>query len=306
MLIRAIRAFIIVIVLLDVAWLAFKYNASFRVLALVVTGHSRWYSLAEASRCYEQYRRCHETARQLAREVRFGEKDPVGFELWHTPKGKFWMPPGDPTVLPDLLAEQEARVYGTGDHGIRSGDVVLDCGAHVGVYTRQALLDGARLVIAVEPAPENLECLRRNLAAEIAARRVIVCAKGVWDREDSMTLKVKSGNSARDSFFAIWEGSRPGPKVPLTAIDNLVSELKLERVDFIKMDIEGAEVRAVKGAASTLSRYKPRLAIASYHCPNDPNDIPVQIRKAWSGYRMARGPCTEQAGQLYPEVLYFR
>ena len=69
-----------------------------------------------------------------------------------------------------LLSEQEQRIYGApGDRGVHPGDVVFDCGAHVGTYTRESLKAGARLVVAIEPAPDNLEYLRRNLAKEIAA-----------------------------------------------------------------------------------------------------------------------------------------
>ena len=77
------------------------------------------------------------------------------------------------------LAEQKRNIYGT---GIRRGDIVLDAGANVGVFTRKALWAGASKVIAIEPAPENLECLRRNFAAEIADGRVVVYPKGVWDK----------------------------------------------------------------------------------------------------------------------------
>ena len=49
--------------------------------------------------------------------------------------------------------------------------MVLDGGAHVGVYVREALDRGARLVVAIEPAPANVECLRRNFPEEIADGR---------------------------------------------------------------------------------------------------------------------------------------
>jgi hypothetical protein len=44
------------------------------------------------------------------------------------------------------------------------------------------------LVVAIEPSPANLECLRRNMSREIASGRVIVYPKGVWDREDVLAL----------------------------------------------------------------------------------------------------------------------
>jgi hypothetical protein len=63
--------------------------------------------------------------------------------------------------------------------------------------------------------------------------------------------------------------------VKAVKIDTLVEQLGLERVDFIKMDIEGAEVDALLGAKETISQFKPKLAICTYHRPTDP----IEIRK---------------------------
>ena len=161
-------------------------------------------------------------------------------------------------------------------------------------------------VIAIEPAPENLECLRRNYASEIASGRVIVVPKGVWDKDDFLTLRVDPKNSAADTFVLHREGTVGIEKVPLTTIDELVSELNLPRVDYVKLDIEGAEPRALAGAKQTLAKYKPRISIASYHNPDDPKVIPELIRAARSDYQMQCGPCSEANHGLRPDVLYFR
>src|SRR5262245_431917 len=63
------------------------------------------------------------------------EKDPAGYHLWETPRGRFWIPQGSDYVLPFNLAEQERKIYGVGEQDVRAGDIVLDCGANVGVYT---------------------------------------------------------------------------------------------------------------------------------------------------------------------------
>ena len=55
----------------------------------------------------------------------------------------------------------------------------------------------------------------------------------------------------------------------LISIDEYVREKNLPRVDFIKMDIEGSELSALKGAALSIARWKPRLAISAYHRPED-------------------------------------
>lgn len=91
--------------------------------------------------------------------------------------------------------------------------MVLDCGAHIGLYAKDALESGAKLVVAIEPAPKNLECLRRNLSREIADGRVIVSPKGVWDKEDVLVLNEDPENSAADSFIMKAEGNAPEEKV---------------------------------------------------------------------------------------------
>jgi FkbM family methyltransferase len=175
----------------------------------------------------------------------------------------------------------------------------------VGLYTREALAAGARLVVAIEPAPENLACLRRNLASELAAGRLVLCPKGVWDRNDSLVLERAPGNSGHDRVLVGPTPGRNAPVVPLTTIDKLVRDLRLDRVDFIKMDIEGAEQRALAGARDTLARYRPRLAIAGYHRPDDPERLPALVLQASPAYRIQCGLCTEENSRIRPEVLFF-
>jgi FkbM family methyltransferase len=280
--------------------------APVRLAGLVLIGHSPQCTFARAVDSAAHKQRLNETKDRIFAASRLLETDSTGMRHWQTPRGSFWIPPGQDWGLPFNLSEQENRLYGTGDQAVRSGDVVLDCGANVGVYAREALAEGAKLVIAIEPAPENLECLRRNLAAEVAAGRVIIYEKGVWDKDDFLIMRVSPDNPAADSFVITQKGSHEGLRLPLTTIDKLVEELKLERVDYIKMDIEGAEQRAITGAAQTLRRFHPRLALSAYHEPEDPAKIPVLVRQAWEGYRMECGPCSYYAGVVRPDVLYFR
>lgn len=276
-----------------------------RLAALVFLGRSPDCPLKRAVKCEDHVRRLKEVKDQILAASRLIETDPTGFVHWETPKGRFWIPAGSDYVLPFNLSEQENNIYGTGEQAVQAGDIVLDCGANVGVYAREALEAGAKLVVAIEPAPESLECLRRNFAREIAEGRLIVYPKGVWDTDDFLVLNVDPRNPAADSFVIQPEGSQAGETLPLTTIDKLVRELKLERVDYIKMDIEGAEQRALMGARQTLAKFRPRLALSAYHRPDDPERIPELVRQAWPGYRMECGPCVYAHGFIRPEVLYF-
>ena len=113
-------------------------------------------------------------------------------------------------------------------------------------------------------------------------------------------------NQAADSFVIHREGAKATVKLPLTTIDKLVSELGLPRVDFIKMDIEGAEVRAVEGARETISRHRPRLSLSVYHQDDHPVAVPRAVQAAWPEVKIDCGHCAEAAGRVRAEVLYFR
>jgi FkbM family methyltransferase len=300
---RGVLIAIAIVVVL--AGAAVRWYAPARLFAIYVSGRSPHCPLSNALQCAENVQdqtRVKDRILAASREI---ERD-AGYIHWDTPRGRYWMPAGSDFVLPFNLAEQQRQIYGKGERAVRSGDVVLDCGANVGAFVREALNAGASAVVAVEPAPENVECLRRNFAAEIAARKVLLYPKGVWDKDDVLTLQVVPKNSAADSFVMHQEGGVEGAKVPLTTIDKLVAELNLPRVDYIKMDIEGAEQRAIAGARQTIQKYHPRLALSAYHTPEDPARIPELVRQTWSGYRMECGPCAETPEwRIRPDVLMF-
>lgn len=158
-----------------------------------------------------------------------------GFELWATPYGEFWVPAGSSEGLIFTLAEQARDIYQQPGHCVEAGDVVLDCGAAFGVFTRTTLDRGAKLVVAIEPSPANVECLKRNFASEIAASRVIVYPKGLWNHVGVLRMYLHD-NSVLDSFVMRERVESPTTgaiELPVTTIDRLVSELQLSRVDFI-------------------------------------------------------------------------
>jgi len=276
-----------------------------RLSALVLAGRSPVCPLSQAVHAEENQKRQIEIKDEILKASTVISKDDK-YEQWQTPKGTYWIAAGSRYVLPFNLAEQQRKIYGTGQHFVRPGDVVLDCGANIGVFVRAALDAGAKTIVAIEPAPENIECLRRNFKSDIDSGRVIVYPKGVWDKDDFLTLNVDDHNSAADSFVINPAGShQSGEKLPLTTIDKLVAELNLPSVDFIKMDIEGAEVKALNGGRQTIAKYHPRMGLSVYHEPDHPVDVPKAAKQAWSGYTIECGPCAVANGKIRPDILYF-
>jgi hypothetical protein len=73
-------------------------------------------------------------------------------------------------------------------------------------------------------------------------------------------------------------------KITITSLDKFVTENKLERVDFIKADIEGAERDMLKGATNVLKTFAPKLAICTYHLPDDSQVLEQIIKEANPAY----------------------
>jgi FkbM family methyltransferase len=229
-----------------------------------------------------------------------------GLQQWSTPHGNFWSPPSNALFLD--LAEQSVDVYGS-EAGVRKGDTVLDCGANVGTFTRSALARGAAKVVAFDIDPRNIECLRLTFASEIAEGKVVVIAKGVWDKEDTLEAKFYSNTNLNTVAMKERPETKEAPLtvlVPLTRIDSVVKELGLQRVDFIKMDVEGAETAALRGAREVIQRFHPRMSIAAENDPEDIETVPAQVRSFGIGYTMTPGDCRQiRRGVYRPESLDF-
>ncbi len=236
------------------------------------------------------------------------KEDANGLALFDTANGPFWAPKRNTGSLPQVIGEVDSDVYTTEEHPLPPNAVVLDCGANVGVFTRHVLSEGASKVVAIEIAPENIECLRRNFAKEIAAGKVIVYPKGVWDKDDTLTLTVYDNDSGSNTVALHPANSEPGPKVPLTTIDKIVAELKLDRVDFIKMDIEGSERRALRGGIETIRRFRPHMAISVEHGPRDAEGIPALIHRLWPAMEVEYPRCTlirtDYVTRIQPSIIF--
>lgn len=240
---------------------------------------------------------------ESAAEVTAGQRDTAPCAVrWDTAVGPLWGTEPDGQSLLDLTEEIVVdRAYDRPPVAVRPGDIVLDLGSHLGVFTRFALRRGAKLVVAFEPDPTNLACFKKTFAEEIALGRVVLEEAAVWNAPG--TLRLRRGedqDSATGTVVASGTSSAPRPEsngviVRATTIDETVSRLKLPSVDFIKMDIEGAERNAVQGGQKTLFRFAPRMVICIYHRPDDPEVILQLVRKTRADYSMSfRG-----LGQVY-------
>lgn len=206
--------------------------------------------------------------------------------LWNTPLGQFWGSPNDAEILNWLVKEQlAAGVYHTGAASVQAGDVVLDGGSHLGTFTRAALLDGASKVVAFEPAARNIHCFKKTFAGEIEDGRVVLIEAAIWDTPGSVPFLIGEDEHRGSAQGRVLDGAVG--HVRAVTIDETIQELQLQRVDFIKMDIEGSERQALRGAAKTLQQFAPRLAICIYHLADDLVVVPKVITGIRPAYSVA-------------------
>jgi len=152
---------------------------------------------------------------------------------------------------------------------IRTGMVAVDCGAHIGYHTLllAKLVGASGKVYAFEPLPENFAVLCENVAIN-GYRNVTAENKAV--AEQTGCLRLARGQwqpNDRDPLTSVSRLSEEGDlEVAVVALDDYFAD---KQVDFIKVDVEGAEARVLEGARSLLRRCRPTLIVSVHGFTED-------------------------------------
>ena len=144
----------------------------------------------------------------------------------------------------------------------KQGDIVIDVGAHVGTFAVKAaeLVGDKGLVVAIEPEPRNLVFLERNIESHNLSN-VNIVRKAILDKETTVRLYLRHLSGHHSVLYP----SRNYIEVEADTLDNIVSQLGLDHVDFVKIDAEGVELEILRGAERTLASPGVKLCIAAYH-----------------------------------------
>ena len=164
-----------------------------------------------------------------------------------------------------------------------ANSIYVDCGAFDGDTIRlfmSAATEGFRGIYAFEPDPAMHDQLR-ELTDSAGQKRIHVVEKGAFDRQGVVLFHQNGMYSA--VVGAGDQGASGVVEIPVTTIDSVLSG---EPVDTIKMDIEGAEFEALKGAQRTIKSNKPRLAICVYHRVEDFVRIAERILEFVPDYKL--------------------
>ncbi len=166
-----------------------------------------------------------------------------------------------------------------------AGDHVVDAGACMGDTTLAfaAAVGEKGAVYAFDFMPANLTVARHNIAQNpVLAPRISLFPFALANDCKNINAVISDQGIINPAASLLSKGV--AESVPTTTIDQLVAEGKIARVDFIKMDIEGSELPALKGAEQAIRRFKPKLAISLYHTYEDFYTIPAYIHSLGLGY----------------------
>lgn len=153
------------------------------------------------------------------------------------------------------------RAYTPAGFAIGRGDIVVDIGAHVGTFALMAARSGAAQVHAYEPMPSNVSILRANLAAN-GVSNVTVHSSAVGGRSGQAVMSV--GTFSVGGSLAPLPGAVGSVAVPVVTLAGIFDENGLDRIDFLKIDCEGAEGEILTAAPPELFHRIKRIAL-EYH-----------------------------------------
>jgi FkbM family methyltransferase len=156
----------------------------------------------------------------------------------------------------------------------KKGDIVIDIGAHIGLYT---IISSKRVgangkVVAIEADPSNFEMLNSNIKLN-QLTNVTPLNYAVYSKETKVKLYLPSGESGFTKYNTImpnWINTQEKfVEVNANTLDYLLqlNEIRQEEVNWIKIDVEGAEFEVLKGASNVLSKSKDITILMELHGP---------------------------------------
>lgn len=161
---------------------------------------------------------------------------------------------------------------------LSNNEIFVDCGAYKGDTVKGFLNNIKRIgafqeIIALEPDPYNFSQLQ-NYVRKLKNNRIKCYNFGTWDQKTKVSLTANTEEGCKIS----QDGNI---QIKVDSLDNILAN---KNVTFIKMDIEGAELKSLEGAQEIIKRCYPKLAISIYHSDSDMIDIAEHILQNYPQY----------------------
>lgn len=159
---------------------------------------------------------------------------------------------------------------------LKNDEIFIDGGAFDGqtsIQFKTLTKDKFKKIYLFEPGQQNVALIKKT-AAISRDERIVLINKGLYAKEDIMNFNEDAVSSTISTYGKT--------QVEVERLDNLIEE----KVTFIKMDIEGAEIAALHGACHIIKKYQPKLAISVYHKYDDLWEIPLLLKEFNPDYKL--------------------
>lgn len=153
---------------------------------------------------------------------------------------------------------------------LQTGDIAIDAGANMGLFSLFCSLKHLKKVYAFEPQKVGINLLKKNIILNHATDLIEVVPSGLSDRDDKYLLSHCGSKHEVGSIVLGRNVTHDTEVIDCITLDNWVKLNRIPNLDFLKFDIEGAERNLLLGATETLAKFSPSLAIFTYHLPDDP------------------------------------
>ncbi len=159
---------------------------------------------------------------------------------------------------------------------------IIDCGAYIGdsafIFEKEL---SPKEIICIEPDEKNFEILLENIKLNNLNEKIKPLKCAISDKEAKGEIHL---STSMGGYIIETEKG----KVQISTIDNLIfNQFKSQNVGLIKMDIEGYELLAIKGAKETIKKFKPVLIISLYHKGQDFFEIPKYLKEIIPNYKFS-------------------
>ena len=185
------------------------------------------------------------------------------------------------------------------------GDHVLDVGACEGTFALDALRRGAARAYCLEPYPLMADALRLTARRNGLGDRLLVREVAVSDANGTVDFLTNPDNPTTGLLSAhVTGGESPDAetrRVESCSLDAWVEREGIGRLDFVKIDAEGADAAIIRGGRETLRRLRPDVAVTTYHASDHCREISAELRAL--GYRLRVRGCAVFDGVARPMMV---
>jgi FkbM family methyltransferase len=182
-----------------------------------------------------------------------------------------------------------------------NGDIVIDGGVSENIYPEICFINAVGKdgkIFGFEPDPAGFCTAEERIKDHNRNATYKLIPFGIWDKKETIYFKIQGQGT-----HVTTKNEEGSIACECISIDEFVRTFFLPKVDVIKLDVEGSEINAIKGAVKTILTHKPKLMVSLYHKPEDLFKIPMFIHELCGDYTFYMG---HHHADLHETILYCR